>query len=151
MNKLKLSLSIYIFGSKIDSSPSKFIKINFYFEMFLSARFTILCFLNFTFVYLKISAINLHLILLFLTHFSDKFFVESSKRIVSLKRTHFFLSEYIFFYLMRSVVLEIFDFKVFDLIEKMNENATLSQKLHKVKDKKRYILIEQSKLNKTVG
>ena len=38
---------------------------------------------------------------------------------------------------MRYVVLEIFDFKVFDFIEKMNENATLNSNISKTIQGKR--------------
>ena len=84
--------------------------------------------------------------------FFSSFFGQISCKIIkndSLFKKSTLLWEYIFFYLLRFVVLEIFDFKVFDFIEKMNENATLNfniSKLYKVEDKKIYILIEQSKL-----
>ena len=100
MNKFKLFLSIYIFGSKIDSTPSKFIKIIIFF-LKCSSRQDLRSygnsFINFTFVRLKISIINLPLFFYFSVHFSDKFIVKSSKTIVYLKKVHFFISEYIFF------------------------------------------------------
>ena len=132
---------MYIFGSKIDSSHSKFIKIKKNFFLKCCSRQDLrsygTSFFNFTFVRLKISAINLPLFCYFSVHFSDKFLVKSAKTIVYLKRAHVFLSEYIFFYFLRFVVLEIFDFKVFDFIEKMNENATLKSNISKTIQVKR--------------
>ena len=132
---IELSLSICIFVSKIDSTPSKFIRIKRFYFLKCSSRKDLrsygTSFFNFTFVRLKIFAINLPIFCFFSVHFSDKFLVKWSKTIVYLKRAHFFLSEYIYFYFLRFGVLEIIDFKVFDFIEKMNENATLNLNISK--------------------
>ena len=134
MNKLKLSLSMYIFGSKIDSTPWKFIKIKNYFFWNVLFR-KIYDPMGPVFQFYLCSPENFFnkftLILLFFSTFYGQISCKPSKPIVDLRRAHFFLWEYIYFFLLRFFVLEIFDFKVFDLIEKMNEHATLNSNITK--------------------
>ena len=138
-SKFSFDFKYVYFRSKIDSYPSNFIKIKILFLKCSSRQYGTR-FFNFTFVHLKIFAINVPLFCYFSVHFSDKFVIKSSKTIVYLNtcRAHFFLSEYIFFYFLQFDILGIFNFKVFDFIEKMNENVTLNSNISKtIQDKKK--------------
>ena len=65
--------------------------------------------------------------------FSNNYYksIFKSLKNVYLKRVHFFLSEYVFFYLMEFVDIEIFAFKVFDFIEKIERNYEFKLKYPK--------------------
>ena len=71
-------------------------------------------------------------ILLFFSTFFGQISCRISKNNSLFKKSmHFSMRIYIF-YILRFVVLEIFDFKVFDIVEKINENATLKSNIAKV-------------------